>query len=1676
MSGACVGSEKEKIDSAVCPKSECFSVCPSGGKLFSSGSNSLSAAAQNVSRSTRDPATNLLVSQSAKVARASPRGHRQPTGANVFDCLSTSDLDSLLAPLLGHRYVSSLCLWNYLQNPARRSSDLFGLIRDHLHKADFVFAPLLTHNHWLSALFFRSKGGPNSVSLVVFDSAPSPITANVVSKLAFELNVNLLGIVAWSRQPRDSTECGVHVVMFAMICAVGGFPFLARERPPVERRCALEEGSVDHLRQPLSGLLNSGIPLLVAKKLLSSVTIPKVRILCRQLGIVPPSGGALPTGLPNRDGEAVCFINSVLQAHGVPQLQQEIIQRARSELGLNLRRKDGSRYHEDPLAVIEAFADKITNGLPIQVSRRYDREGCSCNVQNTEDCSFLRFPPCDGLSWQSELDPAPCSRCQQKSRCQITESVVASAGNELRFGIERALYDGTVNRSSHPLPATVRWKGVTFHAVGVVCWAGDNSANFGHYVAYRRVPGDPNWVYCNDSNVRFDQGPFDDSRRTYVSKNWVYAVYRSDVPSHPTRRSRQADHVNASAPASVPAVDRVSQPPQANIRVPPRRSMPDPPVPPITPLTFGHVRSMVALQKVGTLLDVRWSIGRTMSRWIGQLVSAENNSSERFDVVYSLSFCDACGEWHSLPGGGPLRFPIPNSGHPGVVYHAIQVISTRPKSSDPCVGEECDEEAEPDDSTVELPISLAADPVDDRECLGPQIPSVSTLALRGNALASAFIFAGKPPHVHNLVWNALSPATRKEHILWLSRIKALPEDLRGKPLSTAVIELVLRFSKHRNWSASTFASRLSSVASALRCLNLYTSLPQGIDLYLDQTFCHAVKRAQHRAKTETKSANLSTPLEFQQFQQIAQGLKTTPRSWLFAQLLWYFAARPAEVRQLQPADIRVGEAHDDGFHVTLTFRFGKGVAFGGPYTIHAILPRGTAKRLLDAKRRVNQEQQNHSLFSGPDQARVAASVKSFKGCTLRSFRRGALLHLASRGVGDSDLMLLSGHKQKSTLLRYLGWGVESASARAAAFTRHAAASAPSGGRPLHAPPPTKSRSGEGCGAGGIRGFDEERIALPLPMGPDSGVVAKRGQREHVLRFLECNLDLLHEILGPPGDAKLWPIHVKNNIGVLNFEALVQMAETTELKDFIPILRSWIYSSEHYNINWRPIAPDDVPISKLTPAAVEVLLKAGKIEPHEGEILADVRCWLLKELRKKRLRPIAVPSINRSLDQSAMLRVRNQTRLERRASMIGKKFVIEFDLEAAYDQVHLGAGVRNCFVLRVRDHEGKDKLYHLTRLPMGVCFAVGVMQYITWVLTEPIAEYCSTTIDNIRIAAESEADFCRVVRIFLHRVDVLNLTINEHQKWRSMSDEDLARAGSENAKNPFPHIGECYVGESIRCLPKHVEALSNALQFARERNHIVTRRWFAGFMGLLAWMSHILEISLSDRFHLMRMYSRMMSTSTSNYGQVDWDGPFHLSAQIWDEMIRSSEPLLVNAGVPLRPLLAPGPTNAAYDTIIVCDACETGFGAYVRLHDGSIWLLRRGWRNASWRYSAHTEPWGIIEAVKWAKSKGNVGHLAVITDHRAIPLGQRRWYDGFRGFSAAFPLNACYQELYSDCPPGTFRRDVFFVEGSQNIADAPSRSVSMGSPFTAEQVNIVFPDVSDFYHPHAARAPREPWMV
>lgn len=158
-------------------------------------------------------------SEATVPARAS---HAAPTGGDITDCLSNSDIDHALAALLGPRYVNALLLHSLRvgNSPPQTIKRILGqtlLGSSDVPSLQWVFAPLHVRHHWCGVVFHRTPDVRTVMS--VFDSAPSPVTRRDIRALAARLGVPVT-ITTPARQMPRSNECGLFTILFGIIADV----------------------------------------------------------------------------------------------------------------------------------------------------------------------------------------------------------------------------------------------------------------------------------------------------------------------------------------------------------------------------------------------------------------------------------------------------------------------------------------------------------------------------------------------------------------------------------------------------------------------------------------------------------------------------------------------------------------------------------------------------------------------------------------------------------------------------------------------------------------------------------------------------------------------------------------------------------------------------------------------------------------------------------------------------------------------------------------------------------------------------------------------------------------------------------------------------------------------------------------------------------------------------------------------------------------------------------------------------------------------------------------------------------------------------------------------------------------------------------------------------------------
>lgn len=141
-------------------------------------------------------------------------------------------------------------------------------------------------------------------------------------------------------------------------------------------------------------------------------------------------------------------------------------------------------------------------------------------------------------------------------------------------------------------------------------------------------------------------------------------------------------------------------------------------------------------------------------------------------------------------------------------------------------------------------------------------------------------------------------------------------------------------------------------------------------------------------------------------------------------------------------------------------------------------------------------------------------------------------------------------------------------------------------------------------------------------------------------------------------------------------------------------------------------------------------------------------------------------------------------------------------------------------------------------------------------------------------------------------------------------------------------------------------------------------------------------------------------------------------------------------------------------------------------EGEIWDIRAGWQKRM-QDSAWAEPRAAVAALEWIQThlKGRTS-IALVSDHRSIATGQRRWFSFFGGSGASYYLNHLYEVFY-DSP---YEREIYYVEGPMNIADKASRSSRLRQPLRWNKADVIFPSLAHYEHPYASKPKREPYNV
>lgn len=1029
-----------------------------------------------------------------------------------------------------------------------------------------------------------------------------------------------------------------------------------------------------------------------------------------------------------------------------------------------------------------------------------------------------------------------------------------------------------------------------------------------------------------------------------------------------------------------------------------------------TVITHDSIRASLKKIKVGEGVRAAWTtLFESTTLW--------GKKTRGGSVEWSLKLCN-CGDWRKISEDIEEICPIPEAEY--FYFKAAQM----PKLCE-CAGDDDDE-----DETAPAVVTQRKEWLNKEEMaiLGSK-PKAGANQMKGNEGRFWNLYTKRPPHVHVLVWKALAESTRKKHIDWLLMIKAMPEDLSTFPFPNAIVELVMRLANERDWAWSTVSSTFSTIQTALRSLPLYSNMANGIDIKECAIFQAATQRAQKLARIAGPSSQLSVPMEADTMTKMVRGTQDIfTRSFLA--LCWHFAARASDLRQVRPEDIRLPANGKWNTPTTITFKLGKGGAFWGPFTIAAVIPADTAR---DVAQICEQRRTQSTLFTMTHQRHVSTMVAK-EGLNLRSIRRGALIHNSNKGVSDSNLQLLSGHKRLDTLMRYLGWGVSSSTAKKAAKKRHAQVL-------------------EGSG------FPTE----PKKMGQHAGYQGVKGRRIEKPPTFFCHRPPTRQALGLRAISRSeLPLHIKN-VGTMNVEAVRTMAAGTKYKDGFEKGVQWLTGEPYNKLNVQRIpAKSKIPKAKFNEAQILQLYEAKKIVPLRGVGRAFVNVFGVEDRNKGRIRVLGEPYVNRLVEPEVDYPELNyMSRLERRAQMVGATHVLECDYAAFFDQMALDDEAQKYHVLRSIPTKGED-MWTLTKLPMGARYSPSIAQHTTWIVSEPLTRIpgvtVSTMIDNVRITAKDGPSFVKAVKTFLLRSSEAGLTLNpESDKYKNASDSDIDKWGRENMQKPFVFLGEAYHQGKVYNNDKLIDKLKESMKdFPRTD---MTRRELAARVGLLLFMAHTINIRICHHYGLLRAYAELFQ------GTLEWDAPVgELTDNVIEGVRNLASVVLKNEPVNLPVLKKPSTIREDYDAVIMFDACQVSWAAKMHImKTGKTFRILKAFASTL-KHSAHAEPRAATELCKWVKTNfPEIRRVALVTDHMALARGQIRWWSGNGGFSTAFFINEAFKEINDFA-------EVFHVQGESNLCDADSRSAEAAKSknIAATEIEMVWPDLQSFEHPFLVR--------
>lgn len=1604
---------------------------------------------------------------------ATVRGGTETTttvrGGDVFDCLSCVDLDALVTD---PRWIGARTLHDTMHGTTT-VRETIARIRSTCAAHGFALGPAHTRHHWALAIFIATGA---RISMTIMDSAPSAPTARDWRRLAKMLNLDPPTVIAPTRQIRGSNECGLHVILHTLRMFKNG-PSYAKREP-----------------RNATVTLAAWRPVLArALRRRTNLTDAALREELRRTFNQPPAGGATED---SDDDVAIIDLDPRKQsAHDplrsgrtyleVRELDPDVLEQATKPgrfidtqfvSAVATRMADDMRRANVAGNIVDTqYARRFNNGDTDEGERRA-RDALVNMVRPTRSAILLHVANsgrADGHYVCCTWNPATSTLSVLDSLpgpfTKVTRATTATIAARLRGKV-------VIDRNAPRQPT------------------GSNDCAFYALAAAWRFLTGQQFGLNRASAARWRTIPLS------VPPSTTSQPAPSDPPvKQPPKPNADAERTKTHTPtAPAPAGEKPAKTRHDPYKAPEVELAEDIPHAPTTPMTHADVRRIARTWERGQHFSVSFHIGDTeeaVATWAGTIVRPFGATPGLpITAVYASEFCESCGLWHPFAPAEPHE--IMDLPFPGVRYTALQRRGNLPATVEACHDSEAGSDYSSDDDEPDPQPPRKSDPslgsttlkqhqrntttngntkpdtTTTTQPAGPQCPIEplhaaqsathdSAGALGGDATRWT-VFLQRPPHVHSVTWDRVTPATRRAHIRALMRLKAMPEDLWRTPLATAAIEVVLRSAQQRRWRWSTISSALSTTAAALANLPLYTTTTTPIHLKTQPAYKEALATARSRARLSAVRPEGCHPMDEEHFRAVENSVRNDHGAFALLHMAWALAARVGDARRLRPRNIEI-DFSGDGETVPCRALFveGKGASWWGPFAIHARIDRRIATLIAEiiATRRPDDHVFTMAHQRTLSRAVAALGKQGTRGFSLRSIRRGALVEFTKAGVSFENLQMLSGHRNAATLRRYLGWGMDDHAAKQAADQRDAAIRHVTGGGE---PPPY--------------GHVQRH---PMPAGPRSGFCGTHGQRVRAPPSLFPKQMPSHEDLGIKDDddeeeMSSWPLHVKD-VGRLDIPAILAMSTEAETRAAVTNAREWLESAQHYGVTWSELSEAQIPTSRFTSDQIATMLNAGKLlpmvrQPAPGQFavlrkdgsgawapvkVTGVKCaargFAVPQPEKRRKRPVFEPSNNDRIDRDKLPKISYPSRRQRRQALWKLRYVILFDYQAWYDHLFLEDSVLEYFVIRVPDDCGvtlpdgtRTNVFALTREPMGSSHSAHVAQTLTWAIAEPLIVRARdrgdlvvhTMIDNVGIGTNKADVINWAAETFVSRCARANAKLNDADTFPK--DGNWVPLAEKTARD-FTFLGERYTADGIQNTDRNVEKIRRAVHRLQHEPSTVTRRQLAALIGALMYATHTLDISICHHHTLVRVYADEARRP------APWDAPAHITPGILDAVGALAGPVLANK--PVAPIAHAAPPTedwaGAYEAVAIIDASATGWAAHIYfVREDRAVRLRAGWHHLT-PHSAHAEPRGGIETLRWLKQQG-YRDIALITDHEPMVTGQRKYWNAHAGFSSAWHLNEFFAEMYDD-PSAT--RHTFHVPGVLNPPDADSRACALHNPLS-----------------------------